>query len=192
VQRIGTTARLLLAGTLIVAVAACGSNGGSSKSGAAPQDGQEVARTAVPLLAPFGLRVQRSSVEQKAGPVGGSELSLYAQPTRTEANDVYAQRMMPLTAAVIPALFAKYRSLDWIDLCQEPAKSSGAWETVPVTRLEISRTGAERVDWKHADLAQLLAAQRARPLDVSINWQQGIGRTRAWRDATARSLLLTG
>ncbi len=191
-RRICTTTRSLLVVALVTAAAGCGSGAGSTKTAAVPHDGPEVARAAVPLLESFGLRVQRSSIAQKADPLGGQELSLYAQPPRTETNDVYARRMMPLSAAVIPALFAKYRSLAWIDLCQEPAKSSGAWETVPVTRLLISRGGAERVDWRHADLAQLLAAQRARPLDVSVNWENGVGRTRAWRDATARSLLLTG
>ena len=186
-----TTPSLLVV-ALMTAAAACGSSAGSSQTVAAPQDGQEVARAVVPLLTPFGLQVQRSSIEQKPEPLGGLELSLYVQPTRTEAADVYANRMVSLSAAVIPALFAKYPKLDWIDLCQEPAKSSGAWETVPVTRLEISRKGAARVDWERTDLAQLLARQRTRPLEVAIEWDNGVGRTRVWRDSAARALTLTG
>lgn len=177
---------------LTVATVGCGSGSGSSSSPAVPSGDAAVAQAAAPLLAPFGLRVQRSSIGKKPDPRGGAELSLYVQPTRTETADEYAARMMPLAAAVIPQLYAKYPGIVWLDLCQEPAKSSGTWETVPVTRLELSRSGSGRVDWKRADLAQLLALERAHQLDFSIEWHNGVGRTRVWRAAAERAKALSG
>jgi hypothetical protein len=177
---------------LIVTTAGCGSGSGSADTPAVPPSDAAVARAAAPLLAPFGLQVQRSSVGEKAAPRGGAELSLYVRPTRTESAATYARRFMALNAAVIPQLYAKYPGIDWIDLCQEPAKSSGAWETVPVTRLEISRSGSGRLDWGRKDLAQLLAFERTRPLDYSIEWHNGVGRTEVWRVASARAKTLAG
>jgi hypothetical protein len=192
VASIRTTSRAALAAVLTLATVGCGASSGSSRESPVPISDAVVARAALPLLAPFGLKVQRSSIGPKAAPRGGTELSLYVQPARTESVDTYATRMMPLAAAVIPELYAKYPGIDWIDLCQEPAKSSGAWETVPVTRLELTRSGSRRVDWKRADLAQLLALQRAHPLEFSLGWHSGIGKTRVWRAATERAKTLAG
>jgi hypothetical protein len=187
-----TIACAALVAVLAVANVGCGSGSGSSGSPAVPPSDAAVARAAAPLLAPFGLHVQRSSMGKKPDPRGGTELNLYVQPTRTETADEYATRMMPLAAAVIPQLYAKYPGIDWIDLCQEPAKSSGTWETVPVTRLELSRSGSGRVDWKRADLAQLLALERAHQLEISIEWHNGVGGTRVWRAAAERARSLGG
>lgn len=177
---------------LTLTTVGCSATSGSSSKPAVPISDAVVARAALPLLAPFGLKVQRSSIGEKAAPRSGTELSLYVQPPGTESVDAYATRMMPLAAAVIPELYAKYPGIDWIDLCQEPAKSSGAWETVPVTRLELTRSGARRIDWKRADLAQLLALQRIHPLEFSIEWHGGIGQTRVWRAAAERAKTLAG
>ena len=114
------------------------------------------------------------------------------RPTRTEAAAVYANRFTPLASSVIPALFEKYRDIDWIDLCQEPAKSSGTWETVPVTRLEVSRAGAGRVDWTRVDLAALLESNRTHPRDFSIEYHNGVGRTPVWKAAVASARTRSG
>ena len=187
-----TTVRGLVLVALILSVASCGSSSPPAKSTAPAPDDQSVAHESTSLLTPFDLVVQRSSVSEKPGALGGSELFLYAQPRRTEAAAVYAGRFTPLAAAIVPKLFATYPAITWIDLCQEPAKSSGTWETTPVTRLEISRQGSGRVDWQHADLARLLALTRTRPLEVSIEWHNGVGGTPVWSAAAARSLNLSG
>ncbi len=189
---IRTTGRAALIAVLTITTVGCGGSSRSSSEPAVPISDAVVARAALPLLAPFGLKVQRSSIGEKAGPRRGTELSLYVQPPRTESVDTYATRMMPLAAAVIPELYAKYPGIDWIDLCQEPAKSSGAWETVPLTRLELTRSGSRRIDWKRADLAQLLALQRIHPLEFSMAWDRGVGGTRVWRAATERAKTLAG
>ena len=176
----------------VVATMGCGSGSRSADSNAVLPNDAAAARAAEQLIAPFGLQVQRASVGEKAEPRGGTELSVYVRPTRTETADAYANRMMALSAAVVPALYAMYPGIDWIDLCQEPAKSSGAWETVPVTRLEISRAGSGRLDWERKDLAQLLAWSAPDPLEYSIGWHNGVGQTRVWRDAAARAKALAG
>jgi hypothetical protein len=184
---------MVLLTVVMLGAAGCGSSSAPPKAApVAPPAERSVAQTASALLAPLHLQVQRSSVGQKPPPQGGSELSLYAQPARTESVDVYAQRFMPLAAKVVPALFAKYPGIQWIDLCQEPARSSGTWETVPVTRLEISRVGSGRVDWARGDLATVLALNRTRPLELAIEWHNGIGATSVWAAATARSIKLGG
>jgi hypothetical protein len=160
---------------LTVAALGCGSSVKSTKTIDVPADGAAVVQAVNPALTSFRLLVQRSSVAPHSGPRGGTEANLYLRPARTESVGVYAKRFMPLAAGVVPTVFAQYPGIDWIDLCQEPAKSSGAWETVPVTRLEISREGAGRIDWQRADLATLLALDHTRPLEVSIEWHNGVG-----------------
>ena len=192
---ISIMARAVLFTAVTIVAAGCGSSSGPAQSTATPPTpptDQAVAQTAKQLLAPFHLLVQRSSVGEKPDPRGGSELSLYAQPPSDQSVALYAQRFMPLAAKVVPTLFAKYPGITWIDLCQEPAKSSGTWETVPVTRLEISRTGSGRVDWERGDLARVLALNRTRPLEVAIEWHNGIGSTPVWRTATSEALKLGG
>jgi hypothetical protein len=186
-----TSARSLLFAVVVIAGAGCGSSA-NVKAGIAPLDGRSVAQSARPLLAQFSLQVQRSSVAEMPGPRGGSELNLYVRPARGESADLYASRFMPLAAAIVPTLLAKYPEIKWLDLCQEPAKSSGTWETVPVTRLEISRDGSGHVDWERRDLASVLALSRTRPLELSIEWHNGIGRTPVWSAAAARALTLDG
>jgi hypothetical protein len=183
---------VVLFAAVMLGAAGCGSSAAPPKAVGPPPDARSVAQTVSALLAPFHLQVQRSSVGEKPEPQGGSELSLYAQPASAESVDVYAQRFMPLAAKVVPVLFAKYPGIQWIDLCQEPAKSSGTWETVPVTRLEISRAGSGRVDWPRGDLATVLALNETRPLELSIEWHNGIGRTSVWAAATARAIKLGG
>ena len=108
----------LLATAVAIVLTSCGSGSGSANSPAVPPSDAAAAQAAIPLLAPFRLQVQRSSVGQRPAPLGGTELSLYVQPARTETADTYAKRMMALAAAVVPQLYAKYPGLDWIDLCQ--------------------------------------------------------------------------
>lgn len=187
----GTTARAVLFVAVTITAAGCGSGMGAPNA-VKPPDGPAVAQAAAPLLAQFALRVQRSSVGEHQGAIGGSELSLYVRPAHAQSADTYANRFMPLTAAVIPALFAKYPGIKWIDLCQEPAQASGAWGTTPVTRLEISREGSGRVDWQHGELATVLALERTKPLEFSIEWHSGVGQTSVWRAAAARALTLNG
>ncbi|HEV7523446.1 MAG TPA: hypothetical protein VGP92_00680 [Acidimicrobiia bacterium] len=188
------SARSLLVVALAVAGtgAACGSNSGASSTDRLPRNDAAVADASIPLLVPFKVQVQRASVGNRPGARGGRELSLYVRPARTESATRYASRFAPLAIAVVPALFAKYPGIDWIDVCQEPAKSSGAWETVPVTRIEISRRGGDLVEWARADLATLLATHQAHPLELTIDWQNGVGRTKVWTDATARARTLGG
>ena len=63
---------------------------------------------------------------------------------------------------------------------------------MPITRLELTREGSDRVDWKRSDLAHLLALERSHPLEFSIGWDGGVGRTRVWRAAVDRAKALSG
>ena len=185
-----TTPRSLLVVALTMIAVGCGSSAKSTTADREPRDDSAVALAARPLLTSFALQIQRSSVGDRPGPLRGRELSLYVRPARTESSARYASRFTPLARSVVPVLFAKYPGIDWIDVCQEPAKSSGAWETVPVTRLEISRKGGGLVDWARADLATLLSMNAVHPLEFRIDWQSGVGRTKVWANATARARTL--
>jgi hypothetical protein len=140
-----------------------------------------------PLLARFDLELQRSAIETRAHS-SDQELSLYARPTAHVDADTYARRFAPLAAAVIPAMLAKYPQADRIDLCQMRAGTPlGVDDATPVTRIEITRAGADRIDWKDVDLATLLRANRRDARALSIEGNDGVFDTPTWQAAVEAS-----
>ena len=171
----------------LTGVAACGTGGSHSSSIA--QDRATAPSTIAALLAPFHLDIQRWSIEARAGEKPTSyELSIYSRPASTESPDVYAGRFAPLAARVIPAAFAKYPDIGWIDLCQERAGTpSSTWEPQPVTRIEISRGAAHAIDWSHVTAADLLTRNVTDDANVQIETHDNVARTRLWKAAAAQA-----
>ena len=170
-----------------VLAAACAGSKATATRASIARDRATAQSAATALLRPFGLRIQRWSIDRRAFAGNTYELSVYAQPSRTQSIATYAARFAPLTAAVVPALLRRYPDLAWIDLCQERAgKATGGGEPIPVTRVEISRRGAAAVDWRHADVATLLARNHADSADVDIEVHFGIADTTTWRRAIAQ------
>jgi hypothetical protein len=90
--------------------------------------------------------------------------------------------------AVIPAAFAKFDDIAWVDVCQERAGTpDGVDDATPVTRLEVNRHDSATVDWKKFDLVSLLALKHRSQHDVSILANDGVEQTRAWRAALSQS-----
>jgi hypothetical protein len=146
-----------------------------------------------PAIRELGLRVQRLSVESIGGAHPTYELSLYVKPPSAVSAEVYASRLAPLAKAVIPAAFAKFDDIAWVDVCQERAGTpDGVDDATPVTRLEVNRHDSGTVDWKKFDLVSLLALKNRSQHDVSILANDGVEQTRAWRAALSQSRPLDG
>jgi len=171
----------------VTGAAACGSS--SSHRSSIAQDRATAPSTIAALLAPFHLDIQRWSIEPRAGEQPTSyELSIYSRPASTQSPDIYAGRFAPLAARVIPAAFAKYPDIGWIDLCQERAGTpSSTWEPQPVTRIEISRGAARAIDWAHATVADLLTRNVTDDANVQIETHDNVARTQLWKTAAAQA-----
>jgi hypothetical protein len=167
-----------------------GACGGTSSSASHSVAGDRAAApaTILSLLRPFDLQIQRWSLNVRPDSKGVYELSVYSRPAKQQSPPTYARRFAPLAAALIPELFAKYPEVSWIDLCQEEAGSpSSSWEPLPVTRLEISRSGAAAIDWPHASTALLLARNRSDSANVQIEAHNHVTDTPEWKAAAAHS-----
>ena len=146
-----------------------------------------------PAIEKLGLHIQRLSVETTGGANPSYELSLYVKPPSAVSADVYASRLAPLAKAVIPASFAEFNDIEWVDVCQERADTpDGVDDATPVTRLEVDRKDAGTVDWKKFDLVSLFALKHRSEHDVTILSNDGVDQTRAWRAALSQSRPLDG
>jgi hypothetical protein len=166
---------------------ACGGNG-SGPARSVAEDRVTAPVTIRSLLQPFGLQIQRWSMDVRPNSDGVVEMSVYSRPTKQESPSTYGHRFAPLATAVIPELFAKYPEVSWIDLCQEEAGTpAGTWEPLPVTRLEISRNAAASIDWPHATTASLLAHNRSDSATLQIEVHNHVADTPEWKAAAAHS-----
>jgi hypothetical protein len=178
----------VLAG-LALANASCSSGHASTEPISAVAIGDGAVRYALaPAIGGLGLQIQRLSVEKTTGPDPQLELSLYVRPPKPMSPDAYAAHLAPLARAVIPASFAKYHDIEWVDVCQERAGTpDGVEGAVPMTRLEVNRKDAATVDWKHFGLPQVIQLYRRSSNRVSLETNDGVDRTWTWRAALAQS-----
>jgi len=178
---------MIVALATVLLGAACGGSGPHSAASGIAHDRASAPATLTALLDPFRLQIQRWSIDPLDAHHPQYELSIYSRPASTQTADQYAGRFAPLAAAVIPAVFAKYPDIAWVDLCQELAHTpSNDWEPEPVTRIEITRKAAAAIDWSHVTTADLLARNMADSDNVQVETHSGVAQTALWKAAAAR------
>jgi hypothetical protein len=113
-------------------------------------------------LAPLGLHTTRAALESSASyraNANGRHLAIYVEPTGEYSNARYVANIVPVARLFLPVVFDRWKDLHSFDVCQEPPQAVDSTpEPAPFTQVLVNRRGAHEVRWKHAQLADLLAA----------------------------------
>ncbi len=121
-------------------------------------------------LAELGMVITRASIIDTVNGVytptpDGNHLAIYVEPMSADF-DEYASSTVDLARLLLPSIFDRWPTINSFDICQEPPPGVDDREIPPsVTVLEVTRDGAERLDWSAIDLADLTALQGDRGVD---------------------------
>jgi hypothetical protein len=180
--------RLARAATVACAIVAASAPGAIGEAHAAvpnrldlpPSSRAALARLFDAKLAPLGLRTTRAALQSSTSyrnSSNGRHLAIYVEPTGPSSDGQYVANIVPVARIFLPMVFDRWKDLRSFDVCQEPPESVDATpEPAPFTQVLVNRRGAHEVTWKHARLADLLAAsavvdtskQNTRWLSVSV------------------------
>lgn len=184
---------------LVLGPAACGSDpAGTAGDGVLdqsdvrplpPNDPTTLASIYDPLVEPFGLRVTRAALIDRAE--GGYEVSdtgrhlaLYVEPTGDYSTDDYLAGVWDVAAVVTPDVFARYTDLDSYDLCQEPRPiDDDRPEPPPVSQIDVGREAAAGIDWEGGSLVDLVRASARGELVLRVD--ETLSATTGWQAAVA-------
>jgi hypothetical protein len=160
-RRIVTTAAVALACLLVAQGAAVGA-AGDGRDGALPPPGRkELVKLFRDRLEPLGVRITRAALvdADNVRSADGTHLALYVEPTGAYSDTDYLDGVSEVSRIFLPSVFRRWPGLQSFDVCQEPkpADDAGA-EPPPETQVFVLRRGIDRVDWKKAGLAEVLAA----------------------------------
>lgn len=114
-----------------------------------------------PLVEPLGFRITRGSLISLTtyNPTpDGTHLALYVVPLEDAGPDQYAERIVPLAAALLPFVFEAWPGLESFDVCQEPFGWEAPGTPPSLTILDLDRYPAEQIDWTTVDLPGLIRA----------------------------------
>jgi hypothetical protein len=162
--------RLARAATIALALAAASAPGALVEAHAAtpnrldlpPTSRAALARLFDAKLAPLGLRTTRAALQSSTTyrySSNGRHLAIYVEPTGTYSNAQYVENIVSVARIFLPMVFDRWKDLRSFDVCQEPPQAVDATpEPAPFTQVLVNRRGTHEVSWKHAQLADLLAA----------------------------------
>ena len=110
---------------------------------------------------PLGLRITRAALvdADNQRSAEGTHLALYVEPTGAYSEADYLDGVSAVTRRFLPSVFRRWAGLRSFDVCQEPKPADDTRaEPPPETQVFVLKQGLDRVDWKQADLADLLTA----------------------------------
>ncbi|MEX0663925.1 MAG: hypothetical protein WD598_04025 [Acidimicrobiia bacterium] len=128
-----------------------------------PPDREDLVRIFDPKVEDLGFRTTRArlqNLDTYAIDPRGRHLAIYLEPIGDEFTDAAYVAAVTETAEVfLPLVFKRWKGLKSFDVCLEPLPAEDASEEpAPITQLLVTRPGLDDVDWKHAALADLIAA----------------------------------
>ena len=151
---------LFIVGLLAVA---CGSDGDDADPGQyPPNDAEALAEIFDPIVAPYGVRFTRGSLNDTSeggyrSSDTGNHLAIYVEPIGFYNDDDYIDGLYTITAAVTPFVFEMWGGLTSYDICQEPHPADDDSPVPPlVTQVNIEREASESYDWESGDLQSML------------------------------------
>ena len=112
-----------------------------------------------PLLATRGLRLESAYLSTPDGYYGDSDdyhLAIYAQATRALSPDDYVTNVTWAASDLTADVFTRWPGLDSFDLCQQPQPTTDEPAPGQVTRIDITRSGAEQHHLSEIALRDLL------------------------------------
>jgi len=138
-----------------------------------------------PMVEPLGFRVTRAaliSLDTYQPTPDGTHLAVYVVPLEDQTPSAYARQIVPLAAALLPAVFERWPALESFDVCQEPFAWDGEGTPPSYTILDLDRESAGTVDWATIELSGLIAvAKEDRDITLSVDAQ--VGNSRAFQAA---------
>lgn len=148
----------LITAAMATSVAA---NPSSSLSKALPPSSRkELVKIFASKIAPLGLHIPRAALvdSENRRSATGTHLALYVEPDGDYSPAEYLLGIATVSRVFLPFIFNRWPGLRSFDVCQEPlAQVDNRSEPPPETQVFVLRRGVDAVDWKHADLAELLA-----------------------------------
>jgi hypothetical protein len=197
-RRRGSVPAVLLTLALVLTVAACGSDSGTSGQSADVDDTQAVQDNGLPpadpaqqlppndvvalralynpVLEPMGLTLTRGELIDLSNDGyepsdTGTHLALYVEPTGPYTDAQYVEGFWDVASLVTPDVFARWSGLVSYDICQEPLPADDDRATpFPVTQVNLTRAAAETIDWENGSLADLIVASREnRDIKIVVN-----------------------
>jgi hypothetical protein len=160
-RRIASTAVLALACVLLVPGAASGAANGAEDDALPPSGRKELVKLFRGRVEPLGLRITRAALvdADNLRSAEGTHLALYLEPTGAYSDADYLDGVAAVSRLFLPSVFRRWPGLQSFDVCQEPEPADDARaEPPPETQVFVLKPGIDRVHWKKADLADLLAA----------------------------------
>lgn len=165
---------------LVVALAgaaACGSDSqppeDARDTGRPPSDFEALADLFNPRLEPAGLRVARAALVDRTGggydsAPAGNHLAIYVEPIGPYSMADYVSGIASVTALFVPDVFERWTELDSLGLCQEGVEAPGESTSTTVVAIELTRAGAEALDWGEVQTEDVLRAAVAQPEDIRV------------------------
>ena len=163
-RKVATTV-LVLASVL---AAAGGGASGATNEALPPSSRKELVKLFRARLEPFGLRITRAALVDATNhrSAQGTHLALYVEPTRKYSDDDYLDGVSTVSRLFLPSVFREWPGLRSFDICQEPTPAEdNRAEPPPETQVFVLKQGLDRVNWRSADLADLLTASAHARLD---------------------------
>ena len=135
----------------------------SRRDGSRPPTEKTSCGSSTPRSRDLGFRTTRArlqSLETYEVDPRGRHLAIYLEPTATEFTDAeYVAAVTETTQVFLPLVFKRWKGLKSFDVCLEPLPAiDSSPEPAPITQLLVTRKGVDDIDWRHATLADLIAA----------------------------------
>jgi hypothetical protein len=160
-RRIVATAAVALACTVAVHGAAYGAARDGGHGALPPASRAELVKLFRGRLEPLGLRITRAALvdADNERSADGTHLALYVEPSGAYSDADYLDGVAAVSRLFLPGVFRRWPGLRSFDVCQEPKPADDTRaEPPPETQVFVLKQGVDRVAWKTADLAELLAA----------------------------------
>lgn len=184
---------LVVAAALVWVPVACGDDGGNGEGAQGqvestprpPARFEGLAAIFDPVVEPYGLRITRGSLVDRAiyeeSPTG-NHLALYVEPDGEYSTADYVDGITELTNLLTPYIFERFTEIDSYDICQEPLPGVDDREVPPpVSQVLITRDEAGEIDFP-VDLATLRELYEDDRIEL-LHVNRTIERTSAWKDA---------
>jgi hypothetical protein len=125
-----------------------------------PSSRKELVQLFGAKVEPLGLHITRAALvdTENRRSAAGTHLAVYVEPVGAYSPTQYLTGTATVSRVFLPLVFNRWPGLQSFDVCQEPLpKTDNRAEPPPETQVFVLRGGVDAVDWKHADLAELLA-----------------------------------
>jgi hypothetical protein len=151
---------LSVVGTVALSSATAGAVARNGRRQLPPSSRKELVKLLGPKIEALGLHITRAALvdAENRRSATGTHLALYVEPDGAYSRTDYLAGTTTVSRVFLPLVFDRWPGLRSFDVCQEPLpETDDRAEPPPETQVFVLREGVDAVDWRHADLAELLA-----------------------------------